>query len=191
MTGSHRPYLLSSPLPNELPMQTLSLTGAGSRILGVTKHTAFVVLTSVLIGACGGGDSATGPRENEGGVYELAVVDDAALPAQVHHGPWLDPTSNPTRFYNLFDCSVTYGGIGLDDETGRFWLEVILQYVADGVPGVRGIELTGDYEIRGQSLYFTTDQGVEAEAVLRDGAIYFQIDALSTGRYRQFRFDLQ
>ena len=54
--------------------------------------TLIAAMTAVFAVTACGSDSATGPRDAViAGYYQLQSVQDARLPAQIHHGPWLDP----------------------------------------------------------------------------------------------------
>ena len=168
-------------------------TAAVRRIRTAGKQIAFVAIAGLVLGAgCGGGDSPTGPKgDTIGGTYSLQTVDDERLPAPIHHGPWLDGTANPVRFYNLFDCKVTNGVIELDEDDETFYLEVDMAYVADGRPGNRTIQVSGTYVVDDDAIYFTATNGVGASGVIEDGVIYLDVDALGTDRYREFIFALR
>jgi len=171
-------------------MFTILLAATGSRLRAATRYLAVLVAAAAMLGATAcGSDSATGPRDEViAGYYQLQTVDDAQLPAQIHHGPWLDP--DDVTFYNLFDARVSNGAIELSEDDDTFWLGIEIDYIGDRMPGLKTYQFFGTYSIENNVIFFHFENGKTGTAVIEDGTIDFQIDVLGIQRYREYRFVL-
>ena len=147
-----------------------------------------LALAAAVLGAtgCSGADKSTGPGDKPiEGFYDLQRVDNAQLPVQLHHGPWLDPED--VTFYNLFDAKIS-GGIVILDAFKEFYIGIEVDFIGDGEPGHLTFEFEGTYTVEGNKVFYTTREGQQGSGTIQNGLLYVSLDVLGTGRFKDYRF---
>ena len=148
-----------------------------------------VLAMTTLIGAiaCSGGDSATGPRNNNNngdpaGTYALFQVDGKNIPKQIFRGPMTFPGGGTV---NDFTFTITGGELILDDGE----IHAAIDYRATGgqtdVSGTSGSD--GTYEIDGDQIYISSGGGGNVGS-LKNGVITLKLDLMGKGDARTYSF---
>lgn len=154
-----------------------SLGRAGALLLAVTLSG---------LAACGGADSGTGPsNDGQYGEYELQQVDGAALPVQVHNGPFLDRVR--TRFYNNLKLRVTGGEVHLHDD-GNFYMALELSGVGDGEAVDTTSEFEAFYKAVNGELTVVLDGKMVRIGTVQDGEVTVGLDLMGKGVFNQYTF---
>jgi hypothetical protein len=151
-----------------------------TRIMRATATLLIVTTLAAATGCGGGGDSSTGPsNKNPVGIYALMQVDSKAIPTEIYHGPYFD--ASIPHFYEQYIAKVTGGEIILQ-KGGRFHMAVDGAVTADGKSGTGTFAFDGTYEIDGDQLMLTTDEGGKGTATLRNGTITSGADLMGDGK---------
>lgn len=138
------------------------------------------------IAGCGGGDSATGPSKGPYGEYALREVDGAALPVQVHNGPFLDRVR--TRFYNRLTLRVTGGEVHLHDD-GNFYMSLNLSGDGDGEKVNTTSEFEAFYKAVNGELTVMLDGKMVRIGTVEDGTVTVGLDLMNKGVFNQYTFE--
>src|SRR5688500_16965841 len=151
-----------------------------------TSAPLLVALALTAAAGCGGADSGTGPSaQGPYGEYDLVAVDGAALPVQVHNGPYLDRTR--VHFYNRLNLHVTGGEVHLHDD-GTFYIAVEASGDGDGEPVDGSSEFEASFKlIDGELTVITQGQAVPIGTV-EDGTVTIGLDLMGKGVKNQFTF---
>jgi len=169
-------------------------TTAGSRSRHtphITRLAAALLLCTTLASAtaCGGGDSSTGPSTNDPlGLYALMQVNTKAIPTEIKHGPFLDATVVPPRFYNLLIVKITGGELVLQDG-GRFHFAVDFYVNGDGREGTVTRPTDGTWEVNGDVITLTPDGNKgSVTATIGKGSINISLDLIGEGKVLPYSF---
>jgi hypothetical protein len=146
---------------------------------------AALTLALVAVG-CGGDKSPTAPRDTVAGTYTLREIDGLAIPAQIHNGPWYDPTTN--RFYNRFVLRGTQGTVTLTPDK-HYTARLEFDGTADGKPFSGSLSGAGTYALQGSAITFTATGGDDIgdfDGTLQQGTITFELEVLAQVRPSRF-----
>jgi hypothetical protein len=161
----------------------------------ITRLAAALLLCTTLASAtaCGGGDSSTGPSTGPStstklGLYALMQVNTKAIPTEIKHGPFLDASVLPPRFYNLLIVKVTGGELVLQDG-GRFHFALDYYANADGQEGTVTRTVDGTWEVDGDEITLTPngDNGYTT-ATMGKGRISMDLDLIGEGKFVPYTF---
>ena len=145
---------------------------------------AFAVLSiaTLATGAagCGGKDSTTAPtNESVAGEYLLETIQAKSLPVKIYDGPIGDPGNND--YYDSYVLTIKRGAIDLDD-AGNYHLMVDYHLVRDGNAIDDSWDGYGTYEINGNKIDLTRDDGVAGgDGTLRSGQVTIQMTMVDEG----------
>ena len=169
-------------------------TTAGSRSRHtphITRLAAALLLSTTLASAtaCGGGDSSTGPSTNDPlGLYALMQVNTKAIPTEIKHGPFLDATVVPPRFYNLLIVKITGGELVLQDG-GRFHFAVDFYVNRDGQEATVTRPVNGTWEVDDNEITLTPDgSNGFTTATIAKGSISMDLDLIGEGKFVPYTF---
>jgi hypothetical protein len=174
-------------------------TTAGSRSRhtpNIARLAAALLLCTTLASAtaCGGGDSTTGPRAGgpstgtQPGLYALMQVNAKAIPAEIKHGPFLDGTVVPPRFYNLLIVKITGGELVLQND-GRFHFAVDFYVNRDGTEATVTRPVDGTWEVDGNEITLTPNgSNGYTTATLGKGSISMDLDLIGEGKVLPYSF---
>ena len=159
----------------------------------VITRLAIALAATLLTGAtgCAAPDSATGPKNEGGGVagsYSLSQANASKLPAKLYHGPYYD--ADIPHFWNQLVVTVTDGALELDDD-GRYALSIDLSFTADGESASTSVDVEGDYEVQGDQVFFTADGGAEYSGRVQNGTLVLELPsplAKSDVKSHQYQF---
>jgi hypothetical protein len=121
------------------------------------------------------------------GMYELAAINDVAIPSKAYHGPYFDPVT--TRFYNQQIVMVNRGSINLLNN-GNWAMTMDLTITRDGAVSTKAFYADGTYQIVGDELQLTTRNGTTgtASGIIGDGTLSLTLDLLGAKTTRQYEF---
>ena len=161
----------------------------------ITRLAAALLLCTTLASAtaCGGGDSSTGPSTGPStstklGLYALMQVNTKAIPTEIKHGPFLDATVVPPRFYNLMIVKITGGELVLQDG-GRFHFALDYYANADGQEGTVTRTVDGTWEVDGNEITLTPDgSNGFTTATIGKGSINMNLDLIGEGKVLPYSF---
>lgn len=169
-------------------------TTAGSRSRHtphITRLAAALLLCTTLASAtaCSGGDSSTGPSTNNPlGLYALMQVNTKAIPTEIKHGPFLDATVVPPRFYNLLIVKITGGELVLQDG-GRFHFAVDFYVNRDGQEATVTRPVNGTWEVDDNEITLTPDgSNGFTTATIAKGSISMDLDLIGEGKFVPYTF---
>ena len=157
----------------------------------IRSGVAGVLATTALVGAiaCSGGDSSTGPRNNNdnngnpAGTYALFQVDGKNIPKQIFRGRMTFPSG---ATYDDFTFTITGGEIILQDDGD---IHAAIDYRATGggndVSGTSAND--GTYEIDGDQIYISSGDGGSTGS-FRNGVITLKLDLVGKGELRTYTF---
>jgi hypothetical protein len=161
----------------------------------LTRLAAMLLLCTTLASAtaCGGGDSGTGPSNGSGtrtqlGLYALMQVNTKAIPTEIKHGPFLDATVVPPRFYNLLIVKITGGELVLQDG-GRFHFAVDFYVNRDGQEATVTRPVDGTWEVDGDEITLTPNgSNGFTSATIGKGSISMDLDLIGEGKFVPYTF---
>lgn len=134
------------------------------------------------IPACSDSSSSTSPRNNNSdprGTYALRTVDGKNVPQVINRSPFFDAVN--TRFYNVYEVTVTDGGIELD-ELGNFYIWLDISVVGDGVAlGTKHSEVQGTYQLQGSQVIVSVNGIPPGPLPIQNGEIDAPMDILGKG----------
>ena len=146
---------------------------------------AFAVLTiaTLATGAagCGGKDSSTEPTtpQNVAGEYLLETIQAKSLPVKIYDGPIGEPGDDD--YYDSYVLTIKRGAIDLDD-AGNYHLMVDYHLVRDGDAVDDSWDGYGTYEINGNKIDLTRDDGVGGgDGTVRSGQVTIQMTMVDEG----------
>ena len=164
------------------------LAGVPWRYVASRIAAALLALTMIGTTSCtAGGENPTGPGDEHEGFYELSRIDLEPPPVVIHQGPWYDPADGGT-FYNRYVVEITGGEISLDDD-GRFTMEFSVAIDGDGETFTRHVAFEGTYEIIGDRIEFTTDDGGGGFAGISGNEIVMPMDPMGKGVTKNYVFE--
>lgn len=153
---------------------------------------AFVVLSIATLAtgaaACGGKDSSTEPTtpQNIAGEYLLETIQTKQLPVKIYDGPIGEPGDDD--YYDSYILTIKRGAIDLDD-AGNFHLMVDYHLVRDGDAIDDSFDGYGTYEINGNNIVLTREDGGGAgDGTVRSGQLSIQISLVDEGRVMPYVF---
>jgi hypothetical protein len=146
---------------------------------------AFAVLTMATLasgaGGCSGKDSSTGPTtpQNVAGEYLLETIQTKSLPVKIYDGPIGEPGEDD--YYDSYVLTIKRGAIDLDD-AGNYHLMVDYHLVRDGYAVDDSWDGYGTYEINGNKIDLTRDDGVGGgDGTVRSGQVTIQMTMVDEG----------
>ena len=146
---------------------------------------AFVVLSiaTLATGAagCGGKDSSTGPTtpQSVAGEYLLETIQAKQLPVKIYDGSIGEPGDDD--YYDSYVLTIKRGAIDLDD-AGNYHLMVDYHLVLDGEAVDDSWDGYGTYEMNGNKIALTRDDGVGGgDGTVRSGQVTIQMTMVDEG----------
>jgi hypothetical protein len=140
------------------------------------------VLVLTVAQACSDSSSSTSPHNNNSdprGTYALRTVDGKSVPQVINRSPFFDAVN--TRFYNVYEVTVTDGGIELD-ELGNFYIWLDISVVGDGVAlGTKHSEVQGTYQLQGSQVIVSVNGIPPGPLPIQNGEIDAPMDILGKG----------
>jgi len=152
---------------------------------------ASLLAAAVALGASGciGTDAGTGPTNTEdpAGIYVLEQINQRIPPLEIYRGPFRDAVGN------VFDpCLIEImGGEVLLNEDGTFDLNIVLRFTVDAGSAMQGFSVAGGYDVRGNQIRMTGENGDHEVATLRNGVLTLTDDVAGIGRNSEFAFRRQ
>lgn len=149
---------------------------------------AAMLATTALLGtiACsGGGDTSTGPRNNENpvGTFALFQVNQKNIPKVIFQGPYTFPGG---ATYNEFVFTIT-GGEMILQENGDIHVAIDYKAAADGNELTGSRKADGTYEVNGNQISISSGDG-GVDGTYRNGVITLQLDLLGDGELQTYTF---
>jgi len=155
----------------------------------VQKAFGVLSIAALAIGAagCGSKDSSTAPTSRSvAGEYLLETIQAKQLPVTVYDGPIGNPGADD--YFQSYVLTVKRGAIDLDD-AGNFHLMVDYHLVRDGEVVDDSWDGYGTYEINGNEIVLTRDDGVSAgDGTMRSGQVTIQMTMVDEGPYVPYVF---
>ena len=180
-------------VPDEL-LESARIDGAGPwrrfrevtlPLLSPTLLFAFVVLSIATLvtgaGGCGSKDSSTEPTtpQNVAGEYLLETIQAKSLPVKIYDGPIGDPEDDD--YFWSYVVTIKRGAIDLDD-AGNYHLMVDYHLIVDGEPEDGSFDGYGTYEVDGNRIALTRDDGVDGgDGSVRSGQVTIQMTMVDEG----------
>jgi hypothetical protein len=156
----------------------------------IRSGVAGVLATTALLGAvaCSGGDSSTGPRNNNdnanpAGTYALFQVDGKNIPKQIFRGRMTFPSG---ATYDDFTFTITGGEIILQDD-GEVHAAIDYRATGGGNDVSGTIANDGTYEIDGDQIYISSGDGGSVGS-FRNRVITLKLDLMGQGDARIYTF---
>ncbi len=153
---------------------------------------AFVVLSiaTLATGAagCGGKDSSTGPTtpQSVAGEYLLETIQTKQVPVKIYDGPIGEPGDDD--YYDSYVLTIKRGAIDLDD-AGNYHLMVDYHLVRDGDAVDDSWDGYGTYEINGNRIFLTREDGVAGgDGPVRSGQVTIEMNMVDEGDVMPYVF---
>jgi len=152
---------------------------------------AFVVLSIATLATsaagCGSKDSSTAPTSRSvAGEYLLETIQTKSLPAKIYDGPIGDPRDDD--YYWSYVVTIKRGAIDLDD-AGNYHLMVDYHLIADGEPEDDSFDGYGTYEINGNKIVLTRNDGDGGgDGTVRNGEVTIQMTMVDEGAVMPYVF---
>jgi hypothetical protein len=138
--------------------------------------------------ANGGGGNANnggGGGTVASGTYSLRAIDRKALPYEIHHGPFFDPTSR--HFYNQLVVKITKGAIELGPLGDcAIWLDYTLN--EDGQVSTKHIETDGSWKMVGNQVTVYVNGNPTAQFTIQNGQVVENADVIPDGTMHEYTF---
>jgi hypothetical protein len=151
---------------------------------------AVVLVATLATGAAGcssSTDSSTSPTNgNVAGEYLLETIQSKSLPVKIYDGPIGNPKDD--NYYRSFVVTVKRGAIDLDG-AGNYRRMVDYRLIADGEITDGSVEDGGTYEINGDRIVLTRDDGIDGgSGTVLPGELMVRMTIVDTGAPMQYVF---
>jgi hypothetical protein len=158
---------------------TRAFSAAAARRTAITSIARlFMVVAVVSAAACSGGDSSTGPSNQDPvGKYPLVQVDKKAIPFVIYRETG-------------FTVTVTDGDLELYDD-GSYFFHVNFTDDIQGEKSPWDVLDFGRYQIQGSTVTLEGQRIGPGTATIRDGVITVQMQFDNAGPMRQYAFRLE
>ena len=155
----------------------------------VQKALVVLSIATLATGAagCGSKDSSTEPTSRSvAGEYLLETIQTKALPVKIYDGPIGDPGDDD--YYWSYVVTIKRGAIDLDD-AGNYHLMMDYGLLANGDIEDDSFDGYGTYEINGNRIVLTRDDGDEGgTGTVRNGEVTIQMTMVDEGAVMPYVF---